>query len=190
LISTAQLRRVGSQTTRTQLRRIEIEDNTSQVRFWRRTGLFKKAFKIALLCDAEVTLLVFSPGGRVYQYASSRFTTSLPSSPTLLWRWLRLSRGGDCGSRSVGDRSVCDVMGEPGGQEAATAADGGGAPHAATEAVYPHPDIDLKKLCRLILEVKLAPCYPGAHLDDPRVGPWLRSPTSDLCSCVQSVSSR
>jgi hypothetical protein len=54
------------------------------VRFWRRTCLFKKAFKIALLCDAEVTLFVFSPGGRVYQYASRRFTTSLPSSPTLL----------------------------------------------------------------------------------------------------------
>jgi hypothetical protein len=108
----------------------------SQVRFSKPcAGLFKKAFEIALLCDAEVTLLTFSPGGKLYQYASTRFATSLPSSPTLLWRWLRLSRGGDRGSRSIGDRPVCDVMGEPGGREAATAAGGGGAPHAATGAI-------------------------------------------------------
>ncbi|KAF0901496.1 hypothetical protein E2562_003483 [Oryza meyeriana var. granulata] len=34
------------------------------------------------------------------------------------------------------------------------------------QGLYPHPDIDLKKLRRLILEAKLAPCYPGS--DDPR----------------------
>jgi hypothetical protein len=32
--------------------------------------------------------------------------------------------------------------------------------------LYPHPDIDLRKLRRLIIEAKLAPCHPGA--DDPR----------------------
>ncbi|KAL6839669.1 hypothetical protein ACP4OV_030608 [Aristida adscensionis] len=38
--------------------------------------------------------------------------------------------------------------------------------HTRPQGLYPHPDIDLKKLRRLILEAKLAPCYPGA--DDPR----------------------
>uniref|UniRef100_A0A453J6V9 MADS-box domain-containing protein n=1 Tax=Aegilops tauschii subsp. strangulata TaxID=200361 RepID=A0A453J6V9_AEGTS len=52
-----------------------IEDRTSrQVRFSkRRSGLFKKAFELGLLCDAEVALLVFSPAGRLYEYASSRY---------------------------------------------------------------------------------------------------------------------
>ncbi|XP_044978164.1 MADS-box transcription factor 51-like [Hordeum vulgare subsp. vulgare] len=56
---------------RVELRR--IEDRTSrQVRFSkRRSGLFKKAFELAVLCDAEVALLVFSPAGRLYEYASS-----------------------------------------------------------------------------------------------------------------------
>ncbi|CAN6208648.1 unnamed protein product, partial [Urochloa humidicola] len=34
------------------------------------------------------------------------------------------------------------------------------------QGLYPHPDIDLRKLRCLILEAKLAPCHPGA--DDPR----------------------
>ncbi|KAJ3704384.1 hypothetical protein LUZ61_008089 [Rhynchospora tenuis] len=56
---------------RVQLRR--IEDKTSrQVRFSkRRSGLFKKAFELATLCDAEVGLLVFSPAGKLYEYSSS-----------------------------------------------------------------------------------------------------------------------
>ncbi|KAK3149887.1 hypothetical protein QOZ80_3AG0224300 [Eleusine coracana subsp. coracana] len=50
-----------------------IEDKTSrQVRFSkRRAGLFKKAFELALLCDAEVALLVVSPAGKLYEYAST-----------------------------------------------------------------------------------------------------------------------
>ncbi|WVZ67620.1 LOW QUALITY PROTEIN: hypothetical protein U9M48_016672 [Paspalum notatum var. saurae] len=56
---------------RVELRR--IEDKASlQVRFSkRRSGLFKKAFELALLCDAEVALLVFSPGGKLYEYSST-----------------------------------------------------------------------------------------------------------------------
>uniref|UniRef100_A0A453GCM5 MADS-box domain-containing protein n=1 Tax=Aegilops tauschii subsp. strangulata TaxID=200361 RepID=A0A453GCM5_AEGTS len=66
---------------RVELRR--IEDRTSrQVRFSkRRAGLFKKAFELSLLCDAEVALLVFSPAGKLYEYASSRcmpLATRLP----------------------------------------------------------------------------------------------------------------
>ncbi|XP_062191541.1 MADS-box transcription factor 51-like isoform X2 [Phragmites australis] len=56
---------------RVELRR--IEDRTSrQVRFSkRRSGLFKKAYELSVLCDAQVGLLVFSPAGRLYEFASS-----------------------------------------------------------------------------------------------------------------------
>uniref|UniRef100_A0A453RN49 MADS-box domain-containing protein n=1 Tax=Aegilops tauschii subsp. strangulata TaxID=200361 RepID=A0A453RN49_AEGTS len=43
-----------------------------QVRFSkRRSGLFKKAFELSVLCDAEVALVVFSPAGRLYEFVSS-----------------------------------------------------------------------------------------------------------------------
>ncbi|EAY84099.1 hypothetical protein OsI_05482 [Oryza sativa Indica Group] len=50
-----------------------IEDATSrQVTFSkRRSGLLKKAFELSVLCDAEVALIVFSPRGRLYQFASA-----------------------------------------------------------------------------------------------------------------------
>lgn len=56
---------------RVELRR--IEDRTSrQVRFSkRRSGLFKKAHELSVLCDARVAVVVFSPAGRLYAYASS-----------------------------------------------------------------------------------------------------------------------
>ncbi|CAM0912834.1 unnamed protein product [Alopecurus aequalis] len=38
--------------------------------------------------------------------------------------------------------------------------------YTAPQGLYPHPDIDLRKLRRLILEAKLAPCHPGS--DDQR----------------------
>ncbi|PNT73501.1 hypothetical protein BRADI_2g59119v3 [Brachypodium distachyon] len=68
---TEEARSVMVRRGRVELRR--IEDRTSrQVRFSkRRSGLFKKAFELALLCDAEVALLVFSPAGKLYEYSSS-----------------------------------------------------------------------------------------------------------------------
>ncbi|KAG0524375.1 hypothetical protein BDA96_07G205300 [Sorghum bicolor] len=50
-----------------------IEDRTSrQVRFSkRRSGLFKKAYELSVLCDAQVALVVFSPAGRLYEFASA-----------------------------------------------------------------------------------------------------------------------
>ncbi|XP_073307539.1 MADS-box protein SOC1 isoform X2 [Primulina huaijiensis] len=56
---------------KTQLKR--IEDTTSrQVTFSkRRKGLLKKAFELSVLCDAEVALIIFSPRGKLNQYASS-----------------------------------------------------------------------------------------------------------------------
>ncbi|KAJ1269324.1 hypothetical protein BS78_07G203100 [Paspalum vaginatum] len=56
---------------RVELRR--IEDRTSrQVRFSkRRSGLFKKAHQLSVLCDARVALVVFSPAGRLHHFASA-----------------------------------------------------------------------------------------------------------------------
>uniref|UniRef100_A0A1J3H8J6 Agamous-like MADS-box protein AGL61 n=2 Tax=Noccaea caerulescens TaxID=107243 RepID=A0A1J3H8J6_NOCCA len=43
--------------------------NTRQVTFSkRRTGLFKKASELATLCNAELGIVVFSPGGKPYSY--------------------------------------------------------------------------------------------------------------------------
>jgi hypothetical protein len=38
----------------------------------RRNGIFKKARELAILCDAEVGLVIFSSTGRLYEYASTR----------------------------------------------------------------------------------------------------------------------
>ncbi|KAK1301048.1 MADS-box transcription factor ANR1 [Acorus calamus] len=51
-----------------------IDNSTSrQVTFSkRRSGLLKKAKELAILCDAEVGLIIFSSTGRLYDFASSR----------------------------------------------------------------------------------------------------------------------
>ncbi|KAF0890414.1 hypothetical protein E2562_002796 [Oryza meyeriana var. granulata] len=50
-----------------------IDNSTSrQVTFSkRRNGIFKKAKELAILCDAEVGLVIFSSTGRLYEYAST-----------------------------------------------------------------------------------------------------------------------
>jgi len=50
-----------------------IENATSrQVTFSkRRNGLLKKAFELSVLCDAEVALIVISPRGKLYEFASA-----------------------------------------------------------------------------------------------------------------------
>ncbi|XP_012701161.1 MADS-box transcription factor 56 isoform X1 [Setaria italica] len=56
---------------RVELRR--IEDRTSrQVRFSKqRNGLFKKAYKLSVLCNAQVALVIFSPAGRLHEFTSA-----------------------------------------------------------------------------------------------------------------------
>ncbi|KAK7407175.1 hypothetical protein VNO78_08871 [Psophocarpus tetragonolobus] len=50
-----------------------IDNSTSrQVTFSkRRKGLIKKAEELAILCDAQVGLMIFSSSGKLYEYASS-----------------------------------------------------------------------------------------------------------------------
>ena len=45
----------------------------------RRRGLFKKAQELAVLCDVQVGLVVFSSTGELYDFSTSRF-----ANPTLL----------------------------------------------------------------------------------------------------------
>ncbi|KAJ0472233.1 putative transcription factor MADS-type1 family [Helianthus annuus] len=54
-----------------------IDDSTNrQVTFSkRRNGLLKKAKELAILCDAEVQVIIFSSTNKLYEYSSSRFTS-------------------------------------------------------------------------------------------------------------------
>jgi MADS-box transcription factor len=62
-------------------RKIEIKriknPTSRQVTFSkRRGGLLKKAHKIAVLCDAEVALIIFSSTGKLFEFASlGRYAT-------------------------------------------------------------------------------------------------------------------
>ncbi|KAJ1287402.1 hypothetical protein BS78_02G007500 [Paspalum vaginatum] len=53
-----------------QLKRIENKINRQVTFSKRRNGLLKKAHEISILCDAEVAVIVFSPKGKLYEYAT------------------------------------------------------------------------------------------------------------------------
>ncbi|CAI0464082.1 unnamed protein product [Linum tenue] len=63
-----------------------IDNSTSrQVTFSkRRNGLLKKAKELAILCDAEVGVMIFSSTGKLYDFASSRSVHSPFSSLYLI----------------------------------------------------------------------------------------------------------
>jgi hypothetical protein len=65
----------GSATTmvrgKTELKRIENATSRQVTFSKRRNGLLKKAFELSVLCDAEVGLVVFSPRGKLYEFASA-----------------------------------------------------------------------------------------------------------------------
>lgn len=47
--------------------------NSRQVTFSkRRAGLFKKANELAVLCEAEVAVIIFSNTGKLFEFANSR----------------------------------------------------------------------------------------------------------------------
>ncbi|KAK3027771.1 hypothetical protein RJ639_041131 [Escallonia herrerae] len=52
--------------------------NSRQVTFSkRRAGLRKKAKELAVLCDAEVGVIIFSSTGKLYEFTSSRCVHTL-----------------------------------------------------------------------------------------------------------------
>ncbi|XP_038877328.1 MADS-box protein SOC1 isoform X2 [Benincasa hispida] len=56
---------------KTQMRLIENATSRQVTFSKRRNGLMKKAFELSVLCDAEVALIIFSPRGKLYEFASS-----------------------------------------------------------------------------------------------------------------------
>ncbi|XP_060218717.1 MADS-box protein SOC1-like [Lycium barbarum] len=56
---------------KTQMRRIENATSRQVTFSKRRNGLLKKAFELSVLCDAEIGLVIFSPRGKLYEFASS-----------------------------------------------------------------------------------------------------------------------
>ncbi|KAL3322056.1 hypothetical protein AABB24_039605 [Solanum stoloniferum] len=56
---------------KTEIKRIE-NTTSRQVTFSkRRGGLLKKAFELSVLCDAEVSLIIFSQKGKLFEFSSS-----------------------------------------------------------------------------------------------------------------------
>ncbi|VFQ84030.1 unnamed protein product [Cuscuta campestris] len=56
---------------RVEMKRIENKINRQVTFSKRRVGLFKKAFELSVLCDAEVALIVFSSRGKLFHFATS-----------------------------------------------------------------------------------------------------------------------
>ncbi|KAJ1296463.1 hypothetical protein BS78_01G302600 [Paspalum vaginatum] len=56
---------------KTEMKRIENATSRQVTFSKRRNGLLKKAFELSVLCDAEVGLIVFSPRGKLYEFASA-----------------------------------------------------------------------------------------------------------------------
>jgi len=53
-----------------ELKRIENSASRQVTFSKRRNGLLKKAFELSILCEAEVSLIIFSPSGKFYQFSS------------------------------------------------------------------------------------------------------------------------
>ncbi|KAL0428963.1 UNVERIFIED_CONTAM: Agamous-like MADS-box protein [Sesamum radiatum] len=62
---------------KTEMRRIENATSRQVTFSKRRNGLLKKAFELSVLCDAEVALIIFSPRGKLYEFASSRWVCKI-----------------------------------------------------------------------------------------------------------------
>ncbi|XP_050221862.1 agamous-like MADS-box protein MADS2 isoform X2 [Mercurialis annua] len=56
---------------RVELKRIENKINRQVTFAKRRNGLLKKAYELSILCDAEVSLIIFSNRGKLYEFCSS-----------------------------------------------------------------------------------------------------------------------
>ena len=69
---------------KTEVKRIENATSRQVTFSKRRNGLLKKAFELSVLCDAEVALVVFSPRGRLYEFASATRYSDLPFPTTNL----------------------------------------------------------------------------------------------------------
>ncbi|XP_044460846.1 agamous-like MADS-box protein MADS1 [Mangifera indica] len=60
-----------------EIKRIENTTNRQVTFCKRRNGLLKKAYELSVLCDAEVSLIVFSSRGRLYEYSNNSVKTTI-----------------------------------------------------------------------------------------------------------------
>jgi len=58
---------------KTQMKRIENAISRQVTFSKRRNGLLKKAYELSVLCEAEVGLMIFSPRGKLHEFATSRY---------------------------------------------------------------------------------------------------------------------
>jgi hypothetical protein len=66
---------------KTEMKRIENATSRQVTFSKRRNGLLKKAFELSVLCDAEVGLIVFSPRGKLHEFASAARCAPRPLPP-------------------------------------------------------------------------------------------------------------
>ncbi|KAK9223986.1 hypothetical protein WN944_012435 [Citrus x changshan-huyou] len=60
-----------------EIKRIENTTNRQVTFCKRRNGLLKKAYELSVLCDAEVSLIVFSSRGRLYEYSNNSVKSTI-----------------------------------------------------------------------------------------------------------------
>ncbi|KAL8150858.1 hypothetical protein V2J09_020666 [Rumex salicifolius] len=60
-----------------EIKRIENTTNRQVTFSKRRTGLMKKARELSVLCDAQVSLLVFSSTNKLYEFSSSNLNSAI-----------------------------------------------------------------------------------------------------------------
>ncbi|KAK2662362.1 hypothetical protein Ddye_000936 [Dipteronia dyeriana] len=53
-----------------ELKRIENQTSRQVTFSKRKNGILKKAFELSVLCEAEVAVIIFSPSGKFYQFAT------------------------------------------------------------------------------------------------------------------------
>jgi hypothetical protein len=58
---------------KTQMKRIENAISRQVTFSKRRNGLLKKAYELSVLCEAEVGLMIFSPRGKLHEFATPRY---------------------------------------------------------------------------------------------------------------------
>jgi hypothetical protein len=85
---------------KTQMKRIENATRRQVTFSKRRNGLLKKAYELSVLCDAEVGLIVFSPRGKLYEFAS-------PSMQEILEKYQDRSQESDISVRTKEQDTQC-----------------------------------------------------------------------------------
>ncbi|KAL4591893.1 hypothetical protein LXL04_004868 [Taraxacum kok-saghyz] len=70
-----------------------IKDKSSRLVAFskRRTGLFKKARQLSVLCDVDVSVVVFSDSGKLYDFCSGGANKSMLASITFRYKQYGIS---------------------------------------------------------------------------------------------------